>query len=516
MVNMTIPQPAVNNAAAANAKSITKDVVKSTDNNGDTPQKSFNDLFQEASNEAEVKTDSVSEKTADQMPGFSGANNVVVLVDVSAIPIVQIEAETEMSLTINVPTNPDLSMLAPEVNSAMVQKGFADLLQNAKNPNLIKSPAFTENVQPEEIPMAQHKGSTSSAALTEQALLNLLNGKSIQNTAVLAQMTNQQQALIQNQPQVQMANQQQAVIQNQPQVQMVNQQQAVIQNQLQAETINQQPTEVQSRLPVQPVLETQQAVNKPVKAKETDKPSPIVQNVNLVIEENGNRKDGQLSTTAGLEKKAMPENTLAPMPNKNEAILQGTATETANKGGESANPQQFGQFVTSIMHNVRTENALPAQPTMPQTPESLAKYDIHGQIIEQARLVKTNENTQMIIKLRPDHLGELTLKVSVEHGVVNATFHSDNAQVRTMLETSMLQLKQELISQGIKVDNVGVYAGLGQFLSDGQGGQSGREQQSTKFKNRKIDLADFEDEVDKVSGLRTSNTATEDGVDYRI
>lgn len=169
----------------------------------------------------------------------------------------------------------------------------------------------------------------------------------------------------------------------------------------------------------------------------------------------------------------------------------------------------FNQFGFNANH--AKAEAAPGVHT-PQQPEP---RDIRGQIVEHARMIKTTEDTQMIIKLKPEHLGELTMKVTVEKGVVSATFHSDNAQVRTMLETTLIQLKQELANQGIKVDNVGVYAGLGQFMSDGQQ-RNAQGQQGQRSKNRKIDLAEFEDEVEKVSAMG-SNTASQDGgVDYRI
>ncbi len=178
--------------------------------------------------------------------------------------------------------------------------------------------------------------------------------------------------------------------------------------------------------------------------------------------------------------------------------------------GENTAP--VNHFMTLMNSRIDTNvvqqtNAL-NQPEQP-TPE----YDIQTQIVEKAKLIKTNEDTQMVIKLKPEHLGDLTLKVTVENGVVSASFHSENAQVRTMLESSLMQLKQELSNQGIKVDNVSVYAGLGDLMSNGQEGQY-NQQQSSKFRNQKVDLADFEDEVDKVNA--PLQNGVDEGVDYRI
>ena len=140
------------------------------------------------------------------------------------------------------------------------------------------------------------------------------------------------------------------------------------------------------------------------------------------------------------------------------------------------------------------------------------KMDIPNQIIQQTKIIKGIEDTQMVIKLKPEHLGELTLKFVLDKGEVSASFHSDNQQVRNIIESSLVQLKQELSDQGIKISHMGVYAGLGDLLSNGQ--QEQRQNQQTKFKNRKVDLADFEDEIDKVNGIK--DVLSEDAVDYRI
>lgn len=149
-------------------------------------------------------------------------------------------------------------------------------------------------------------------------------------------------------------------------------------------------------------------------------------------------------------------------------------------------------------------------------------YDIPRQIVDQARLIRTNENTEMVIKLNPDHLGDLTLKVSVsQNGSVNASFHSDNAQVRTVIENSLVQLRQELNNQGIKVDSVEVYAGLadGQLPQD-QGQQAWQNQQgssNTSVRGVQMGSDDYVEEAESLSAaVQTRENTAMEGVDYRI
>ena len=122
----------------------------------------------------------------------------------------------------------------------------------------------------------------------------------------------------------------------------------------------------------------------------------------------------------------------------------------------------------------------------------------------------------MVIKLNPEHLGELTLRISVsQNGAVNASFHSDNAQVRTIIENSLVQLRQELNNVGLKVENVQVYAGLTDGgLSNGQGGQAWQQNRQQRQGNRRINFDALERDADIAQPVN-ENSAT-DGVDYSV
>ena len=166
-------------------------------------------------------------------------------------------------------------------------------------------------------------------------------------------------------------------------------------------------------------------------------------------------------------------------------------------------------------HNLEVSNKAVNTSGVEQVEKQLTtteKMDIPNQIIQQTKVIKGIEDTQMVIKLKPEHLGELTLKFVLDKGAVSASFHSDNQQVRSIIESSLVQLKQELADQGIKISHMGVYAGLGDLLSNGQ--QEQRQSQQAKTKNRKADVTEFEDEVDKITNIK--GVLSEDGVDYRI
>jgi flagellar hook-length control protein FliK len=163
----------------------------------------------------------------------------------------------------------------------------------------------------------------------------------------------------------------------------------------------------------------------------------------------------------------------------------------------------------------QVEPAAAAAPqVMPQT-----DYEVPRQIVDQARLIQRGQDTEMVIHLKPEHLGDLTLRVSVgTDGAVNASFHSNNAEVRTIIENTLVQLRQELNNQGLKVDNVGVYAGLADGgLPQDQGQQQAFQQGSQRQHTTRESAAAFEDGQELAAALaaQEGNIAT-DGVDYRI
>lgn len=194
------------------------------------------------------------------------------------------------------------------------------------------------------------------------------------------------------------------------------------------------------------------------------------------------------------------------------------ALQTPQTGQENA----ASQSNPAVTFQTALHEAAAPQQEVPMTPQK--DYEVARQIVEQARLLRMPEQTEMVIRLKPEHLGELTLKVSVAaSGAVNAAFHTDNAAVRTIIETSMLQLKQELQAQGLKVDNVGVYAGLsdsslmnGQQDANAYYAQQGR-QGSSQGRDAQQALASFEEEQQMLAAAAgRSDVLAQDGVDYRI
>ena len=208
------------------------------------------------------------------------------------------------------------------------------------------------------------------------------------------------------------------------------------------------------------------------------------------------------------------------------AAPTGTAGETAEP--EAVQAPQAGHEAAGALTSFRQEVQNAARSTeAPALQQPQDDFEVPRQIVEQARLIRSGGDTEMVIHLKPEHLGDLTLKVSVSStGAVTASFHSDNAQVRAIIENSLVQLRHDLNSQGIKVDDVEVYAGLqDEHLPQGQGQQQAWQggQGSASGQGRNFSAEDYAEEAEDLSVLAAAaaqgggedNTAME-GVDYRI
>ncbi len=239
-------------------------------------------------------------------------------------------------------------------------------------------------------------------------------------------------------------------------------------------------------------------------------------------EKNSNQQSG-LSQQGNNPKLAVATNETS------EIISKLAKEESASDKAVQPNEQQAtatGKSELTPFGQLLRENIVNAKTSVTETAAPAPKddFNITQQIIDQAKLIKRAENTEMVIKLNPEHLGELTLKVAVTaNGSVSASFHSDNVQVRTIIENSLVQLRSDLNQQGLKVDQVEVYAGLadGQ-LPQGEGQGAWQHQQGQQHNsNGKVLLngqeyaAEAEEIVD-AAGVEDTRANKKDSVDYRI
>jgi flagellar hook-length control protein FliK len=91
-----------------------------------------------------------------------------------------------------------------------------------------------------------------------------------------------------------------------------------------------------------------------------------------------------------------------------------------------------------------------------ETKATVQAKDIISQVVESAKVVTTPEKSEMVMELKPESLGKLSLKVVTEQGIVVAKFITESEQVKSILETNMQLLKDSLEKQGVNVQGFSV------------------------------------------------------------
>lgn len=101
--------------------------------------------------------------------------------------------------------------------------------------------------------------------------------------------------------------------------------------------------------------------------------------------------------------------------------------------------------------------------------------DLHDQeaffpkLVQNIQSVVQGERTEVRIQLKPDHLGELKIKLSLEQGIMKAEFVVENETVREVLASNLPQLHTALQDQGNQVAELMVNIGFGQNDQNEQG-----------------------------------------------
>jgi flagellar hook-length control protein FliK len=134
------------------------------------------------------------------------------------------------------------------------------------------------------------------------------------------------------------------------------------------------------------------------------------------------------------------------------------------------------------------------------TPQNIAE-----QIVQNVRYVSGEQMAEIRIQLKPEHLGELSLRIATINGIVTAQFLAENQRVKELIEAGFNHLKDALEQAGINISDieVNVSTGDGQWDDETEGHVSDK-------RIRGLMGADV-GEVDEVPLAREENL-----VDYRV
>lgn len=102
----------------------------------------------------------------------------------------------------------------------------------------------------------------------------------------------------------------------------------------------------------------------------------------------------------------------------------------------------------------------------PEQYMNIDKTDVLKQITSKVRSDYDNELNEINIKLTPEHLGNLTIKVSLERGILSARALVENVNVKQLLQSNLGELKESLKEQGIEFNSIDVSVGEDQEFEE--------------------------------------------------
>lgn len=179
-----------------------------------------------------------------------------------------------------------------------------------------------------------------------------------------------------------------------------------------------------------------------------------------------------------------------------DAAETSTKVEIQTEGNENENPAKdrnsedstnvdmfAEQFVQNLTKAAEEISEITGQKDMVQMIREIA-----DQILEKIKVSVTPETTSLEIVLTPEELGRVNLTVSAEQdGMMKAKFVTENELAREAIERNLVQFKEMLQEQGLKVDTIEVTVGNFQFDKNGQAGEGSQEEKKNGNRSFRTD-----------------------------
>ena len=124
--------------------------------------------------------------------------------------------------------------------------------------------------------------------------------------------------------------------------------------------------------------------------------------------------------------------------------------------------------------------------------EAIDKKQVFEQIVEKAKLVVDQNRQEIRIRLKPDLLGELVLKMEMEDKGILAKVMVDNYRTKELIETNLFLLKEEMKENGLEIKTFEVFVGTNEDFQRENRQEFFLNHKPQKIKARKGGLNEFQ------------------------
>lgn len=125
------------------------------------------------------------------------------------------------------------------------------------------------------------------------------------------------------------------------------------------------------------------------------------------------------------------------------------------------------------------------------------------QIRDQIKLSANLDTTKMEFQLNPEHLGKLTVQLASKDGVITARITTQNTVVKEVIESQIIQLKENMNNQGLKVEAVEVTIESHAFERNLEQGSSDTNQEQYDQQQKKTTRQFNLNEIESLEDLST-------------
>jgi flagellar hook-length control protein FliK len=165
-----------------------------------------------------------------------------------------------------------------------------------------------------------------------------------------------------------------------------------------------------------------------------------------------------------------PAPALAALAEEEDAAKRFGIVQVISRDASSIRPDSH--YAPAVAGPAETQAKEPVSRTTPLThdPRGAAEARVLDQISQAIRVQGGNSGSEMKIRLVPENLGEVHLKISVRDNVVVAELRAGTEGTREVLSKHTQQIQNVLQEAGYRVDQIAVRGGASDSVADWRGG----------------------------------------------
>lgn len=175
-----------------------------------------------------------------------------------------------------------------------------------------------------------------------------------------------------------------------------------------------------------------------------------------------------------------------------EDLVKAKEPETAKVKEDNPQSPLVSNF-TERLNEVITENQ---EAVRPYSEGVVNVRDILSQINSQIKLALNGDESKIQFQLNPEYLGKVTVQIASKAGVLTAQLAAENQAVKEAIESQIVQLRENMTNQGIKVEAVEVTIESHEFernLDNNEKNQEAFERENKSMGRKQIRYDDIDD-----------------------